>query len=99
MKEYWNDLTASQKTKLILKIILGLLAIIFAVRNWQSTPVVLVFFKMNLPLTIIIVLCLGIGFALASVFDYRKFKIKNKEITELKSRIANLTAIKETEEK
>jgi|TARA_R110000737_G_scaffold17480_2_gene35189 uncharacterized integral membrane protein len=98
MKEYWNDLTSGEKTKLILKIILGILVLIFAIRNWQSTPVKMVFFEMNLPLTIIIVLCLGIGFALASVFDYRKFKIKNKEITDLKSKIANLTAPKTTEE-
>lgn len=98
MKEYWNDLSSSQKTKLIIKILLGILVLIFAIRNWQSTPVVLVFFKMNLPLTIIIVLCIAIGFAAASVFDYRKFKAKNKEISELKSKIVNLSVPKIIEE-
>jgi uncharacterized integral membrane protein len=89
MKEYWNDLSSAQKTKLVLKIILGLLAVIFAVRNWEMTEVVLVFFKMKLPLTIIIILCVFIGFALASIFDYRKFRLKNKEIDELKTKITN----------
>lgn len=99
MKEYWNDLNSGQKTKLILKITLGILALIFAIRNWQSTSVVLVFFKMNLPLTVIIVLCLAIGFALASIFDYRKFKAKNKEISELKSKVVHLSGPQTTEEK
>jgi uncharacterized integral membrane protein len=98
MKEYWNDLTSGQKTKLILKILLGILAFIFAIRNWQSTPVVLLFFEMNLPLTIIIALCLAIGFAVASVFDYRKFKAKNKEISLLKSKIVHLAAPEKTDE-
>ncbi len=90
MKEYWNDLSSSQKTKLIFKLILGLFALIFAIRNWQNTEVVLVFFKMQLPLTIIIVLCVAVGFALASLFDYKKFRVKNKEIEELKIKFENL---------
>ena len=98
MKEYWLDMSSSQKIKLIFKIILGLFALIFAVRNWQLTEVVLVFFKMKLPLTIIIVLCVAVGFALASLFDYRKFKLKNKEIDELKLKITNLILTKTNEE-
>lgn len=87
MKEYWNDLTKGQKTKLILKIVLGLLALTFAIRNWQSVQVIVVFFSMKIPLTLVIVLSGIIGFAMASLFDYRKFKKKNTEIAELKSKI------------
>lgn len=94
MKEYWNNLSSSQKTKLILKLVLGLLAFIFAVRNWQMTQVVLVFFKMQLPLTLIIILCVAIGFALASLFDYKKFRLKDKEIKELKTKVESLLNIK-----
>ncbi|MFA7273463.1 MAG: LapA family protein [Crocinitomicaceae bacterium] len=90
MKEYWTDLTSGQKTKLVLKIVLGLFALIFAVRNWQSTEVVLIFFKVNMPLTVLILACLAIGFALASLFDYRKFKAKDKEITDLKEKMKTL---------
>ncbi len=96
MKEYWNDLSGGQKAKLILKIIIGLFAVIFAVRNWQSVDVILVFFKMKMPLTLIIMLCIGIGFATSSIFDYKKFKKKNSEIAELK---AKLTPSEETENK
>jgi uncharacterized integral membrane protein len=90
MKEYWTDLTSGQKTKLVLKIILGLFALIFAVRNWQSTEVVLIFFKVNMPLTVLILASLAIGFALASLFDYRKLKAKDKAISELKEQMKTL---------
>lgn len=95
MKEYWNELNTNGKIKLIFKVLLAIMALIFAIRNWESTPVILVFFKMNLPLTIIILLSLAIGFALASLFDYRKFKEKNKEIGELKSKISNFSSTKD----
>lgn len=88
MKEYWSGLTSSQKTKLILKVVIGLFALIFAIRNWQSVQVILVFFKMELPLTLIIVLCIAVGFVTSSLFDHRKFKLKNKEIAELKAKLA-----------
>ncbi len=96
MKEYWNDLTNGQKTKLILKIVLVILALIFAIRNWQSVNVHFVFFSSQIPITLIIVLSGAIGFGMASIFDYRKFKVKNKEITELKTK---LTATELTETK
>ncbi len=94
MKEYWNNLNATQKTKLVLKILVGLLALIFAIRNWQSVEVILVFFSMKIPLTLVILMCVGIGFALASVFDYRKFRAKNKEILELKQKLMPPSEVK-----
>ncbi len=87
MKEYWNDLSGGQKTKLILKIILGIFALTFVLRNWQSVTVIPVFFKIQMPLTLVILLSIGIGFALSSIFDYKKFKIKNKEIADLKAKL------------
>ncbi len=94
MKEYWNNLNATQKTKLVLKILVGLLALIFAIRNWQSVEVILVFFSMKIPLTLVILMCVGIGFALASVFDYRKFRAKNKERLELKQKLMPPSEVK-----
>ncbi len=87
MIEYWNELSTGQKTKLILKIVVGILALLFAVQNWQSVSFSLVFFRFNIPGTVLILICIGIGFGLASIFDYKKFKVKNKEITELKSKL------------
>lgn len=94
MKEYWKNLNTSQKTKLVLKILVGLLALIFAIRNWQSVEVIFVFFSMKIPLTLVIIMCVGIGFALASVFDYRKFREKDKEILELKQKLMPPSEVK-----
>lgn len=91
MKEYWNNLSTGKKIRLIINVLLGLFAMIFAIRNWQSTEVILVFIKMKLPLTLIILLCLAIGFGLASLFDYKKFKKRDKEISQLKERITQLS--------
>jgi uncharacterized integral membrane protein len=94
MNEYWNNLTSGQKSKLVMKVMIGLLAFIFAIRNWQSVPVILVFFKTQIPLTLVIILCVGIGFAVSSLFDHRKFKAKDKEITDLKTKIASMIEVK-----
>lgn len=90
MKDYWKSLSTGRKIRLVANIVLGILALIFAIRNWQSTEVILVFIKMKLPLTLIILVCLAIGFGLASLFDYKKFKKKDQEISGLKSRIEQL---------
>jgi uncharacterized membrane protein affecting hemolysin expression len=44
----------------------------------------LIFAKVSMPLTVLIVLCFAIGLILSSIFDYRRFKKKDKEIQELK---------------
>jgi uncharacterized integral membrane protein len=84
LKEYWEGLTLGQKIKFIAKIVLVLFAILFAVFNWQTVELHLIFAKVSMPLTVLIVLCFAIGLILSSIFDYRRFKKKDKEIQELK---------------
>lgn len=90
MKEHWNSLNGTQKAKLIFKIILIIFAIIFVIRNWQDVEVIPIFLKVQMPLTLVILFSMGVGFAVASLFDYRKFKAKNKEIEELKAKLPAL---------
>jgi len=87
MKDYWNNLTLSRKIRLIITVVLGLCAIIFAARNWRETEVILVFFKIRMPLTLVILLSAVAGFAVASLFDYRKFKMRDTEIVKLKKQL------------
>ena len=96
-KEYWEKLSSIEKLKFVLKIIFGLIAFLFAVFNWQTVELHLVFGKVNLPLTILIILCFAIGFFLSSLFDYRRFKKKNNEIEKLQREIEKLKS-KEIEE-
>ena len=41
----------------------------------------------RIPITLLIVLSLAGGFGLATLFDYRKFKKKDKEIKSLKAQL------------
>jgi uncharacterized integral membrane protein len=88
LKAYWDSLSLPGKIKFILKIILIILALLFTVFNWQSIDVHLVFGKIHLPLTVLIVLCIAIGFVLSSIFDYRRFKKKDLEIEQLKKQLS-----------
>lgn len=90
LKAYWENLTTMGKVKFVSKIILGIIAFLFAVFNWQSTELHLVFLKLELPLTILILICVAIGFVLSSVFDYKRFKKKDEEIASLKKELESL---------
>ena len=90
MKDYWNSISTGKKIRLIFILFLVLLGLIFAIRNWQSTEVILVFYKVELPLTLIITISGIIGYAISALFEFRKFMKKDKEIADLKEKIKNL---------
>lgn len=87
MKEWWDGLKNQQKVKYIISAIAGILVLIFAIVNWKSVNVSLLITTVRIPITLLIVLSLAGGFGLATLFDYRKFKKKDKEIKSLKSQI------------
>ena len=76
-----------QKVKYIISAIAGFLVLIFAIVNWKSINVNLLVTTVRIPVTLLIILSLAGGFGLATLFDYRKFKKKNKEIKSLKSQL------------
>jgi uncharacterized integral membrane protein len=90
LREYWDNLTVGGKIKFVLKVILGILAFLFALFNWQNTELHLVFIRLQMPLTILILAFGGIGFVLSSIFDYRRFKKKDEEIAALKKELEGL---------
>ena len=87
MKEWWQGLKNQQKVKYIISAIAGILVLIFAIVNWKSVNVNLLITTVRIPITLLIVLSLAGGFGLATLFDYRKFRKKDKEITSLKSQL------------
>lgn len=91
MKEYWSSLSFGRKVRLIITLLLVICVITFAARNWRSTEVIFVFFRLELPLTLIILLSGAVGFATASLFDYRKFKVRDAEIKRLNEELARKT--------
>lgn len=88
MKEYWQDLSTGKKVKLVMTILLVIIALTFVVRNWQPTEVIFVFFRMHIPLTLIILISGAIGFAMASLFDYKKFRAHKEEIKALNTKLS-----------
>lgn len=95
MKEYWNSLTVMGKTKLVLAILIGMFTMIFAIQNWKRVEVKHVIGSSSIPLTIVILLSIGAGFLMATIFDYRKFKKKDAEIKQLKAKLTATKAIHE----
>jgi putative membrane protein len=87
LKEYWESLSGMGKARFVGKIILMILAILFAVLNWQSVELHLVFARITIPLTLLIVLCVVVGLIISSIFDYRRFKKKDQEIKRLKKEL------------
>lgn len=87
MKEYWSNLTTGQKTKYIISFLVVVFVVIFAVQNWGRTEVNFVFFSVNIPKTLLIIISLAGGYGLSTLFDYRKFKKKDKEIRLLQEQL------------
>ena len=87
MKDYWNSISTGRKIRLILGLILGILLLIFAIQNRKPVFFSVVFTKFEISLTLLIILSMFVGFLIASLFDYKKFKEKDKTIADLKAKI------------
>ncbi len=89
MKEYWNKLSFGEKAKLIFFGICGLLILIFALLNWEDYKLSLIFFSVELPVTIIILVSMFGGYAYARIYyGWVKSRKKDKEISFLKGELA-----------
>lgn len=90
MNEYWDSLSNKAKAKFILTIIASVFALIFAMVNWKSVPVNLIFTTINVYLTILIIVCICIGYFISSLFEYKYYNRKVEEVNALKAEIASL---------
>ncbi|MES2587745.1 MAG: LapA family protein [Bacteroidota bacterium] len=99
MKEFWLMLSPWQKFKFILTILLSVFVAIFAIVNWQEAEVNFIFFQIKISITLLIVVCLVLGYLSSTIFDYRKHRVKEREIVQLKDKIARLESETISEEK
>lgn len=90
MREYWHLLTPWQKFKFVCTLLLFIYVILFAIFNWESQTINFIFFPVKLPLTLIILICLTVGYLSSMLFDYKKYKAKEIEIKQLKDQIETL---------
>ncbi|MBI2257379.1 MAG: hypothetical protein HYU67_00590 [Flavobacteriia bacterium] len=88
MNDYWQSLSRWKKIKLIFSIIVAIYIIIFTLINWDITVVNFVFFKIEIPIILLIVICLIAGYFSSTLFDYRKHRKLLKEIDLLKTKLS-----------
>lgn len=92
MGDYWENLSFWKKTKFILTIILSVFVIIFAVINWEPVLLDFVFANVNVSLTLLILICLLVGYLVASLFESKHYNAKVGEIKILENEIEALKA-------
>ncbi len=87
MKEYWDSLTTGKKAKLIFTFLLCVLVLVFAFQNWEAGQLRLVFYTIEIPITLLILISIFIGYSLGLIYMQKKVMNKEKEIKELKSKL------------
>jgi uncharacterized integral membrane protein len=87
MKEYWAQMTLVEKWKFILVSVIVLIVLLFTIFNWQTVDLHLVFFELEMPLTAVIAFSLGAGYLASTLFDYSKFRKKDREIKRLRKKL------------
>lgn len=88
MKDYWKKLSFIEKVKLIFFAVVALLILIFALLNWKVYNLNLVFGKIEVPVTILIVVSMFGGYGYARIYGALKSRKKDKEISFLKGELA-----------
>lgn len=87
MKEFWSTLSLWKKIKFVLSVILGIYVLLFALVNWQEAEINFILFKVQISITLLILVCLVVGYLVSNIFDYKKYKVKDLEIKNLKSQL------------
>jgi uncharacterized integral membrane protein len=90
MGDYWESLSGLKKVKLIATIILSIFVITFAIVNWQEIEVEFIFFRVKMYITLLVIICLSLGYLISSLFEYKYYNQKQKEISALQAELAEL---------
>jgi uncharacterized integral membrane protein len=90
MGEYWESLSGLKKAKLIVTIILSIFVITFAIVNWKEIEVEFIFFRLKMYVTLLIIICLSLGYMISSLFEYKYYNVKQKEVLALQAEIVQL---------
>jgi uncharacterized integral membrane protein len=87
MQEYWKSLSPIGKFKFAANIILGIIGVVFATLNWTSQEIHMVFFKAQVPLSLLIIFSMIAGYAVSTLVNYKKIQEKEKEIKKLQEEL------------
>jgi uncharacterized integral membrane protein len=90
LKDYWQKLSFTQKLNHIFWGVVGLLILIFALLNWKVFDLNLIFGKVKVPVTILILVSMFGGYGYAKIFGFMKTRKRDREISYLKGEISAL---------
>lgn len=79
MVEFWKTLNFWSKVKFVFCLIGLIVGVIFSTLNWNSLEVHLIFTKMKMPLTIVLLFSFIIGIAFANLMHFQRQRKKVKE--------------------
>lgn len=90
MGEYWESLSGFNKVKFVATIILSIFVFIFAIVNWKEIEVEFIFFRLKMYITLLIIICLSMGYLISSLFEYKYYNQKQKEVLALQAELDKL---------
>lgn len=90
MGEYWESLSGFNKVKFVATIILSIFVFTFAIVNWKEIEVEFIFFRLKMYITLLIIICLSMGYLISSLFEYKYYNQKQKEVLALKAELDKL---------
>ncbi len=87
MKEFWQNLTFGGKLKFVISVVLSILGAIFATLNWKVQEVHFIFFKKEMPLSLLIIFSICSGYGISFLLNMRAFRKKDRLIESLKNQL------------
>ena len=87
MYEYYKSLPTIGKIKFAFNIFLVIIGVVFATLNWTSQEIHMVFFRARAPLSILIIFSMGVGYAVSTIVNYKKFQEKEEQIEKLQKEL------------
>lgn len=82
-KSFWSELSTQQKTGYIIVTLVSILLIVFIFQNLHKSPIHFLGIEFQLPVSLLIISSVGVGFGLSFMLSFRKtFRLK-KEIKKL----------------
>lgn len=90
MKQFWISLPLKEKIKFVLSAFAGIIGVIFATLNWNSTGVHLLIVYRTAPLSMIIIISMLCGYAFGYIPRAARLRNKQRELEDLQKELVEL---------
>lgn len=94
MFEFWPKLTLLEKVKYVSSRLGLVLLVLFCVFNWQEQIVDMIFFKMKIPLTLLIIISFILGILISFYNNYKLNSTKEEQAKIIHQKNQEILALK-----